>query len=511
MSEKKIHRTEFGAKPEQTNTSFENVRDSIQEVLGKIFADVDRLRSEGVAIFEGELRGRLVELGESPESVQIAIAKIEGIGGNATVEVSEAGSSSSIRAGKKSSGPLGKYSLALTAVLLSGCGDTRSGDLREKVFPKQNKVLASGPHELGDKYFDPNAEPTPVLEVEDAQSTDCGVKPENAPPECGIQQWKGYSEINPAATAWMAISNTGDEPCTATITRLELSYTDSDGKRQLLTSGINWAQMLSENKVNDGGWWGKETSIPISGSGSRYDIPPGLNAYVHPFSQMVYVPEDATELTMTFSAEITDGCIMQGGMDTYSEYIIPQEGYKKGYTQDGSTTDFIKEALKTKYYERTVEPTEPVSISIHRVPVDSPEYGKYLEKRNKIVPVEGVKNAPKPESVEALPQPGPIDFLRSYFNRLQESSSNAYNTDAFEVYATDKDGNVVDLGVEQLQEAVNTFESVGETLFHDRNECVLSFSNHNRKFGFENLSFILKGKAYEDYVIELYGKQVLER
>ena len=366
-------------------THEETVRASIQEGVSDIFNHIDQLRPENVQVLENALRERLVELGEQPESVQVAIAQVEGIGDSATVEVSEAGGLNRPKKGNKPSGSIGKYGLALTAVLLSGCGDSGKGSVSEQVVSKSDGVTASGPHELGDEYFDPKAEPTPVLEVEDARATDCGVKPEKAPPECGIQQWKGYSEINPAATAWMAISNIGEEPCTATITRLELSYKDGDGNRQLLTSGVNWAQMLSENAVEDGGWWGKETQVPISGSGSKYDIPPDLNAYVHPFSEMVYVPEDATELTMTFSAEITDGCIMQGGMDTYTEYIEPQHGYKKGYTQDGSTTDFIKEALKTKYYERTVEPADPVSIAINRVPRDSKEYEEYAKRREAII------------------------------------------------------------------------------------------------------------------------------
>lgn len=475
----------------------EAIAASLRQGVSEIFQDIESLREGRQEELRARLKERMVELGERPETVDVAIAQVDGIGGSATVEVFEKTPSRQKDTVIKPSSVPGKYGLALTAILFSGCGTGDVSPLPIVKKYKQAHVEASGPRDLGDQYFDPRVEPIPVLEGVNPRDTDCGVKPEAAPPECEIQQWKGYSEINPTATAWMAISNIGDEPCTATITRLELSYKDSKGERHLLTSGVNWAQVLSEG--GEYGWWGKETDVPISGSGSRYDIPPHLNAYVHPFSHMVYVPEDATDLALTFSAEITDGCIMQGGTDTYTEYMTPQEGYKKGYTQDGSTTDFIKEALKTKYYERTVEPTEPVSISIQRIPEDSPEYQYFFERRKKVLIEESAKE--KMSAYEARQTGMSTLFLEHYLKQMQ-GLSRRYAKDELSVRCNTRSDPAwadIELDVADIQSFLAD-ESTGYLYNYWLDEHKAEISIFERVGDERQITIKIHGRAFNDFM-----------
>lgn len=205
-------------------------------------------------------------------------------------------------------------------------------------------------------YFDPNIKYTHPKQVADISPPECGEKPEHAPDECGVQQWAGYSEHNPAAVSWMAIANTGDETCSVKITRLELSYKSTAGEKALLDCGINWSQRLSDGTQKEYGNWG--TYISDSGSGTLFEIPPRTGAYIHPFGNLVLVPDDAQELTITFSAEITPGCVASGGMDTYSELADPDE---VGH-------DIIFEAMKTPWVAETIKPENPISYSIVHVP-----------------------------------------------------------------------------------------------------------------------------------------------
>ncbi len=205
-------------------------------------------------------------------------------------------------------------------------------------------------------------------EIAKVVAPDCGkAKPAHAPDECGTQQWTGYSETNPAAAAWLAIANAGNETCSATITRLELSYrSESEDRtsttRTILTSDVNGVQFLTDG--TDTADWG--SYLHDLAPGSTFTIPPNAHGYVHPFGPIVAVPESATELTMSFAVTLTDGCIASGGIDTFEEFAIPNT--KPPYTKDGSITDFIKEATKTPWITQTVNPDEPISYSIERLP-----------------------------------------------------------------------------------------------------------------------------------------------
>ena len=158
----------------------------------------------------------------------------------------------------------------------------------------------------------------------------------------------------------MAIANTGTEACAVAVTRLELRYKTADGEEKLLTSGINGVQHLADG--TDGKYWGQV--VGGQNANDEFIIPAGSHYYIHPFGPRVEVPTDATELTVTFSAKITDGCVTSAGIDTYSENRDPTAEYP--YTQNGSTTDFIKEAMKTPWMSTTVDPQYPVSLSIQR-------------------------------------------------------------------------------------------------------------------------------------------------
>jgi len=196
----------------------------------------------------------------------------------------------------------------------------------------------------------------------------CGnAKPLHAPDECGSQQWTGYSETNPAAAAWLAIANTGKTSCRATITRLELSYrTESADRtsatRTILSSDINGIQFLTDGTQTAP--WGSYLHDLVPGS--TFTIPANAHGYVHPFGPIVAVPEDATELTMSFAVSLTGGCVASGGIDTFEENAIPNTDFP--YTKNGSVTDFIKEAIKTPWVTRSVNADEPISYSITRLP-----------------------------------------------------------------------------------------------------------------------------------------------
>ncbi len=205
-------------------------------------------------------------------------------------------------------------------------------------------------------------------EIAKLVSPTCGrAKPAHAPNECGVQQWTGYSETNPAAAAWLAIANTGTTTCSATITRLELSYRiESDDRtsttRTVLSSDVNGVQFLTDGTRTTP--WG--SYLYDLAPGSTFTIPANAHGYVHPFGPIVEVPNNATELTMTFAVTLSSGCVVSGGIDTFEEFAKPNTN--PPYTKDGSVTDFIKEAIKTPWITRTVPSNEPISYSITRLP-----------------------------------------------------------------------------------------------------------------------------------------------
>ena len=205
-------------------------------------------------------------------------------------------------------------------------------------------------------------------EITKVIAPNCGkARPEYAPDECGTQQWTGYSETNPAAAAWLAIANTRNTTCSATITRLELSYRSESADRTsttrtILSSDINGVQFLTNG--TRGNVWG--SYLHDLAPGSTFTIPPNAHGYVHPFGPIVAVPADAVELTMSFAVTLSKGCVASGGIDTFEELAIPNTN--PPYTKDGSITDFIKEAIKTPWITKIVDPDEPISYSIARLP-----------------------------------------------------------------------------------------------------------------------------------------------
>lgn len=233
------------------------------------------------------------------------------------------------------------------------------------------KISDSGDTGFGDSQIDSDSDTestTCAEEVASITPPDCGDKPENAPDECGTQQWLGYAEDNPAAVVWAALANTGDRSCTVTISRLELSYKSKNGKSELLSDNINGVQALSDGTDTDNGVWG--TYMYDIAPNTSFTIEPGSGAYIHPFGDMVEVPSDATELTITFSAEVEEGCSASGGIDTYEEFASPP-GDPEKYTQDGSTTDYIKEIIKTPWFTCTIDPEEAISYSVVHTPTES--------------------------------------------------------------------------------------------------------------------------------------------
>ena len=125
-------------------------------------------------------------------------------------------------------------------------------------------------------------------EIAKVVAPNCGkAKPTHAPDECGTQQWTGYSETNPAAAAWLAIANVSDAACSATITRLELSYRSESADRTsttrtILTSDINGVQLLTDG-TNSNDWGSYLHDLT---PGSTFTIPPNAHGYVHPFGSI---------------------------------------------------------------------------------------------------------------------------------------------------------------------------------------------------------------------------------
>lgn len=390
MSESKRF-SEGLAETEKTG-SFAEVKRATEAGVGDA---IDRLvKNEGIRPFTAlaGLQEKVRELGVRPGDVQLSMAMASGLKGEATVRVGQDPQRGAHPKDMLLEGMPGKYGITLAAVLLMGaCGrsknmldtgkldtgsdvadsepntdsdDTGSRDTDGTYSPDDIVGSDSASIECEPApYFDPNAEYTPPEEISSIHAPECGVKPDHAPDECGQQQWLGYSENNPVAVSWMAIANTGTEACTVTITRLELSYKSTADEKVLLDCGINWSQRLSDGTKEEYGNWG--TYISDSGQNTTFNIPPNAGAYIHPFGNSVLVPEDAMELTITFSAEITKGCVASGGMDTYSEFANPDE----------VNHNIIYEAIKTPWVAETIDPEHPISFSIQHVPTEDADTG----------------------------------------------------------------------------------------------------------------------------------------
>ncbi len=299
----------------------------VDQAVRDTLRHLDRQKESSSEIL-ARIQDALREKGVSPEGVRCSFAEATGLHQEATIEIG--GSSRKAFRPRKSAQTIASpYRVALFGALLLDAGHVQASTV------------------------------TP----------DCGdARPENAPLECGVQQWKGYSETNPAATAWMAIANTGTEACRVTITRLELSYHTQESKEQhlprtVLSQDINGVQLLADG-TQEGEWWGKylhDESVE-----NDFTIQPNTHGYIHPFGPIKKVPEDAIDLAVTFSAEITEGCVASAGIDTYEEVRKPT--IEPPYTQNGSKTDFIKEAIKTPWVTETVDSETPVSFSIERLP-----------------------------------------------------------------------------------------------------------------------------------------------
>jgi len=299
-----------------------------------------------------------------PSDVHISVGEMAEIGGTGSIQVSEHGGDAP-RAkdriiSKRTSAP---YSVMLAGMLLTGCGE------KKKDIPRYEDVHeVGGDPELFYGAYGVAEQPTPIPGEERKPETFDGLlTPPHAPSGYGMHQWQGHSEYNPVAVAWLAMKNTGSEPCTVEVTRLELSYITPSGDVVMGSSSINGVQVLADG--TEGRPWG-QFKRGLS-SGSTFTISPDTPDYVHPFGPLVEIPSDATQVTVTFSAEITDVCIVGGGMDTYAEYGQPRVG--DGYTQDGSDTDFIKEAIKTPWVENTIPPEHPQSFAIIHKRIDQDE------------------------------------------------------------------------------------------------------------------------------------------
>lgn len=407
MSEARIF-PESLIEAEQT-VPFSEVKRAVDIGVGEVTEQL--IQNDGIRPFDVlvGLQERVRELGMRPGDVQLSMATASGLKGEATVRVGQDPQRGARPRNSLLEGVPGKYGITLAAVLLMGACDRPKGaheslegqdtatinaddsdgvdtsdtrldtsDSEEEVDSsdtgRDDTVASYSPEDIvgsdtngiecnPDPYFDPNAEYMPPEQVAEIHAPECGVKPDHAPDECGQQQWLGYSENNPVAVSWMAIANTGSEACTVTITRLELSYKSTAGEDVLLDCGINWSQRLSDGTKDEYGNWG--TYISDSGSNTVFDIPPHTGAYIHPFGNLVLVPDDAAELSITFSAEITKGCVASGGMDTYSEMANP----------DAVDHNIIYEALKTPWVAETVYPDHPISYSIQHVPTQGMDTG----------------------------------------------------------------------------------------------------------------------------------------
>jgi|GEM_PF-7101560 len=419
MNERKNSNPAEGAGIEKEQTiSFEKVRRAVEGGVNRMMGEILKGTSESPVDLLVDLQQKACEQGIRPGDVQLGVTEMSGEDGSTTVTVSQFPEKSNKQIRLERSAPDGLRVVLASALLMGACnrekisndknsgpedtaaydtgdtsridtgdtgetsdtgetGDTNdtgtdtsdTSDTGEVEQHDPSEIIAS---DVGGiecdlaPYFDPNTEYIPPEQVADIHPPDCGVKPDHAPEECGQQQWLGYSEYNPAAVAWMAVANTGTDGCTVTITRLELSYTSTADEKKLLSCGINGVQLLSDGTGSDGDYWGKY--LMIIEPGTKFYIPPNTGAYVHQFGDMILVPDDAKELTVTFSAEITEGCVVAGGLDTYSEFANPDT--VEGYTQDGSVTDFIKEGMKTPFVNSTIDPEKPISYSIMHVPTE---------------------------------------------------------------------------------------------------------------------------------------------
>lgn len=347
---------ELEAKPETRVSFLERVTERAGRILENLLAEKMKPK-ELLRQLAIDLRG----FGITDKNIQVKTAAANGIGAEATVILQGSAGTAPEQTFSRSN-QSNPYRLVLLGAMLTGCGEA---DTPEANLHKGPQVIPYGDPQLDPSLIDLKQRPEPA-EIANLKDQDCGpAKPAEAPPECMHQQWQGFSETNPVGVAWMAIANTGTEACTATITRLELSYQPKGEKaeRVLLSSGINGVQLLSADKTLGPSWGAYINDLPI---GSSFVIPANIHAYVHPFGPITAIPEGAGELTITFSVKLTDGCIASGGIDTYEEFAIPNT--KPPYTQNGSSTDFIKEAIKTPWVTETAEPQEPVSFSIKRLP-----------------------------------------------------------------------------------------------------------------------------------------------
>ncbi len=351
----------------------ERMIETRESFLDRVITTADEKIRAAVKTMSGKgllrrLESALGEFGVTSENIHTAFAEAIGIGGKAILTMAESQKSISNKEAEQRESR--SYSIALLGVMLGGCGASESESTVQSLKNTASQFLhqdAGNVTASGDRMMPEDlsriASHAKSPELESVIGEECGpAKPENAPKECGHQQWTGFSETNPAAVA-----NTGTEACRVNITRLELSYLSQNANegapsRKMLSSDINGVQLLADG--TDGGWWGKYLhNLP---TGSTFDLQPNIHAYVHPFGPMMAVPEDATEVTVTFAAEITGDCIASGGMDTYEENAIPNT--EPPYTQNGSETDFIKEAMKTPWITQTVDPNAPISYSINRLP-----------------------------------------------------------------------------------------------------------------------------------------------
>ncbi len=366
---------------EKPPMSFEVFRQRGSKAFQEFIETLPLRGDDTIKKFE-QLLARAVK-GVSLERVSVAVSEIMSIGSSAEVTVSLPTSAPSLPRIESAEDRFDlECRVAVVAVLVSGCFAPPTAEEREAVAFRNSvakvdwqlpltpgvpgslesvsrKSWVSGDAALsGGKYgvaVQPEVAPD---ESHRAEMPDSPLKPEHAPSGYGMHQWKGYSEYNPVAVAWLAIKNVGNEQCTVEVTRLELSYKMPDGTAVLGSSSINAVYRLGDG--TKGTEWGEDLGSLYKGS--TFTLPPHTPDYVHPFGYPVQIPEDAEQVTVTFSAKITEGCIVMGGMDTYSDFGTPRT--TDGYTQNGSPTDYIKEAVKIPPVGETVLPENPISYAI---------------------------------------------------------------------------------------------------------------------------------------------------
>ena len=337
---------------EAKELSFETLRavgELIDERLSQDSIDLENLRESVLEISR--------EHGMNPKDIHFGAVELGQAGERGQIELSIDQPSASY---KKRGSPSNALGLVAMAVVLAACPEKKPPN---EDPPETRKTYRLSRHTDNLPDYPPGPSLNRPEELSHVAPPDCAAKPEHAPSECGVHQWQGFSETNPVAVSWLAIANTGENDCHAVITRLDLSYTDRLGNREILESGINGVQLLSDG--TDGKPWGQYLSnFP---NGSAFVLPRATHGYIHPFGYRAHIPEDAKELTVTFAVEIEGDCAVAGGIDTYAEWAFHEHG-QGGYTQDGSPTDFVKEALKTPWITRSVFPKDPVSYSFPCLP-----------------------------------------------------------------------------------------------------------------------------------------------